>query len=114
MDEMERMGECFATDAEVSFGTGPQVGRAAVVQELTRRRDRYRPENQTPWHVITNVLIEDESDRQATVKSFFTFFVKPRVGPVALSSIGYYDDTFIHDGETWRIHRRRVMSAGER
>jgi 3-phenylpropionate/cinnamic acid dioxygenase small subunit len=114
MDELDRMGECFTEDAEVSFGTGLQVGRAAVVQELARRRDKYRPEQQVPWHVISNVLIEDQSERQATVKSFFTFFVKPATGPAAFSSIGYYDDTFVYDGAAWRISRRRVMSAGER
>jgi 3-phenylpropionate/cinnamic acid dioxygenase small subunit len=114
MDELDRMGECFADDAEVSFGTGVQVGRAAVVQELTRRRDRYRPENQIPWHVITNVLIEDQTEREAIVKSFFTFFVKPANGQATFSSIGYYDDTFAYDGGAWRISRRRVMTAGER
>ncbi len=77
--------------------TGWQYGRVAVVAELERRRAAYAL-GAFPWHVITNV--------------FWTFFVKKpdsRGGPA--QSIGYYDDRFVADGDTWRVNWRRVMDA---
>jgi hypothetical protein len=102
------MGEVFAQDAEVAFQESGnfKVGRDAIVQEMRRRREKYRPEGSTPWHVITNILIENETEHGADVKSFWTFFVKPRDGEPELKSVGYYDDKFILEGNAWRVHRR--------
>jgi hypothetical protein len=111
MDELAGIGECFTEDAEVVFGTGLQVGRDAVVAELTRRRAKYRPEGTMPWHVITNVFIRSETAQEAEVAAFYTFFTKPPDGPPAATSIGHYDDVFVEDGGVWRVRRRTMVPA---
>lgn len=114
-DEVDTMWQCYTTDVEVTFGdTGLKVGRDAVVAEMARRRSLYRPNGSLPWHVITNVYITAEADTQASVKSFWTFFVKDAEGQVTFKSIGYYDDDFEVEDGVWRIRRRRVLGAGER
>jgi hypothetical protein len=111
MDELDGIGECFTADAQVTFGTGLQEGRDDVVTELRRRRDKYRPEGSLPWHVITNIYIRRETATEADVVSFYTFFVKQPDGPPVLTSIGHYDDTFVEDGDAWRVKHRRVVGG---
>jgi hypothetical protein len=114
MDAVEQIGDCFTQDAEVLFrDTGLRVGRAAVTEEMVRRRQLYERDD-TPWHVISNVLITDETETEATVKSFYTFFSKPKGGAPVLRSIGWYDDVFANEGGRWRVRQRRVLSAGDR
>jgi hypothetical protein len=111
MDELDGIGECFTEDAEVEFGTGSQVGRSDVVTEMRRRREKYRPTDALPWHAITNVFIRNQTDEQAEVVSFFTFCIKSPGSPPVLTSIGHYDDLFVADGDSWRVKRRRVVTA---
>jgi 3-phenylpropionate/cinnamic acid dioxygenase small subunit len=111
MDELDGIGECFTDDAQVTFGTGLQVGRDDVVTELRRRRDKYRPVGSLPWHVISNIYIRNETAEQADVVSFYTFFVKEPNGPPVLKSIGHYDDKFVADGGAWRVKQRTVVGG---
>jgi hypothetical protein len=114
MDEAAQIGDCFTEDAEVLFrDTGLKLGRAAVTEEMVRRRQLYE-RDEAPWHVISNVLITDETDTGATVKSFYTFFIKPKGGAPVLRSIGWYDDVFATEGGRWQVRTRRVLSAGDR
>jgi 3-phenylpropionate/cinnamic acid dioxygenase small subunit len=114
MDQLDEMGKCFTADAQVEFGdVGLKVGRGAIVEEMRRRRDKYRPDNAVPWHVISNVFIEKQTGSEAIVKAFFTFFVKGSDGTEKFRSIGYYDDTFGPEDGTWRVRQRRVMRAGQ-
>jgi hypothetical protein len=108
MDELDGIGEVFTEDAEVTFGSGLMVGREQVVGEMRRRREKYRPDNSLPWHVITNVYIRRETPTEADVVSFWTFFIRPQGGKPELQSIGYYDDLFVDDGDAWRVKRRVV------
>jgi 3-phenylpropionate/cinnamic acid dioxygenase small subunit len=114
MDQLDEMGKCFTADAHVEFAdVGLKVGRSAVVEEMRRRRDLYRPDSAVPWHVISNIFIENQTETEATVKAFFTFFVKGSDGTAKFRSIGYYDDSFGPEDGTWRVRRRRIMRAGE-
>lgn len=114
-DEVDTMWQCYTIDVEVAFGdTGLKVGRDAVVEEMARRRSRYRPDGSLPWHVITNVYITAETDAAASVKSFWTFFVKDTGGTAEFRGIGYYEDEFAVEDGVWRIRRRRVLGAGQR
>jgi len=109
---MDGIGECFTADAEVDFeGKEMTTGREAVVAELTRRRSKYGPRGTMMWHLLTNVFIAEESDTEASVRTFFTALVSGDSGPPTLQSVGYYDDVFVLDGDTWRIRRRRVVRA---
>lgn len=110
-DELDLIGSCFTDDAEVEFGTGWKTGREAVVAELRRRRDVYRPTGAIPWHVISNVLVHEEHEATARVTSFYTFFVKRPGEAPAPQSIGHYDDLFAVEEGAWRIRRRSVVAA---
>src|ERR1700733_9266994 len=91
MNELDGIAECFTTDAEVTFrDAGLKVGREAVAAEMRRRREKY-DDGSIPWHVISNVYITDDTDTQATVRSWFTFFVVAADGTQKFSGVGWYD-----------------------
>lgn len=109
VDELDDIGSCFAVDAVVEFNPGNASGRAAVAEEMERRRAKYRPQRSIPWHVISNVLIENETETHADVTAFYTFFVKAPDEAPAPAAIGYYDDRFVREDGCWRIEARRVV-----
>jgi hypothetical protein len=80
------------------------------VRELGRRHQVFRTANRRPWIVISNVLIHDQDDRRATVISSYTSFKQDRGGSLE-ASVGYYEDSFVLDGDTWRIQRRSVRGG---
>ena len=107
------LATCFTRDCEVSFQGDLKVGRDAVIVELMRRRSAY-PDEQTPWHVVSNILIR-AADRESTVvASWFSFGVMACDKPPVLNSFGWYDDFFIVEDGEWRVHRRRVLKPWDR
>jgi hypothetical protein len=110
--DIEGIALVFTQDAEVEFGEGVGVkaGRPAIVEELRRRRATYEAREELPWHVITNVFVQEQGEREAVVKAFFTLVTSGPANGVAASSVGYYDDVFVDDGDAWRVRRRRVVS----
>jgi hypothetical protein len=112
MDQLDSIGDCFTEDAEVVFRSGLKVGRPALLEEFERMRQVFRADDVVPWHVISSVRILDETEAEATVTAFYTFFTKPVDGQFTPSVIGYYDDRFVNAGGTWRVERRRVVSGG--
>jgi hypothetical protein len=114
MNGLELIDECFTTDAEVEFrDTGLKVGREAVGSEMRRRHGLY-PDGTIPWHVISNVYITNPTDTEATVRSWWTFFVRDADGNQAFRGVGWYDDVFALEDGVWRIKRRRVMAPHDR
>jgi hypothetical protein len=110
LDRLEFLDACFARDAQVEFGdTGLKLGRAAVVAELRRRREKYRPTGQLPWHVISNIFVQFDNSISAQVSSWYSFGAMERGAPMALNKFGRYDDKFIFEDEAWRIAHRRVL-----
>lgn len=117
MDELDRIGECFTADAEVTFRTGLRVGRDAVVAELERIREPFRRDALLPWHTMTNVLVTARTDQAAEVTSFGTVFTQPLVGEGVRPTphrLAFYEDRFVLDDGVWRIARRTVASDGRR
>jgi 3-phenylpropionate/cinnamic acid dioxygenase small subunit len=111
-DLLDEIAECFTVDARVDFdGAAVMVGREAITVELRRRRQRYRETDSTPWHVITNTYITEETEATATARSFFMALRTATDGAPTVSAVGYYDDRFVDDGDAWRIKDRRVVSA---
>jgi hypothetical protein len=110
LDRLDFLDACFTRDAQVEFGdTGLMLGRAAVVAELRRRRAKYRPTGQLPWHVITNIFVQLEDATSAQVSSWYGFGTMQRGTQMGLNKFGRYDDKFIFEDEAWRIARRRVL-----
>jgi 3-phenylpropionate/cinnamic acid dioxygenase small subunit len=93
--------------------TDPIVGREAVATEMARRRQvsRYQDGSQ-PWHVITNVYIAEQNEREATVHTWWTFYVVSPDGKPDFVSIGYYEDVFSNNGDKWRIRLRAERLIG--
>ena len=94
-------------------GGDPVAGREAVIAEMTRRRSvpRYQ-DGSRPWHVLTNIYIAAQSERDATVHTWWMFFIVNPDGKSNLTSIGQYDDVFTSDGDSWRIQRRTETLVG--
>jgi 3-phenylpropionate/cinnamic acid dioxygenase small subunit len=114
MNELDGIAECFTTDAEVEFrDSGLKVGRDAVAAEMRRRREKYA-DGGIPWHVISNIFITDETDSEAKVRSWYTFFVQSAEGEQRFSGVGWYDDVFGLEDGVWRIKRRRVLLPHDR
>jgi hypothetical protein len=114
MNELEDIGECFTTDAEVTFiDSGLKVGREAVAAEMKRRHGKY-PEGTIPFHVITNVYITDVTEQQARVRSWYTFFIEGPDGDSAYSNCGWYDDVFAPEDGQWRVKRRHIRRLRDR
>jgi hypothetical protein len=110
--DFDLLGECFTADAEVEFSTGWQKGRAAVLEELARRRALYAS-GQIPWHVLSNIFVRDESPVSATVTCWFSFGVMEKESPATLNVFGWYDDKFVLEQSEWRVDRRRVLLPWE-
>jgi len=105
---LEGIGDCFAIDAQMTFvDASPIAGREALAAEMARRRHvpRYQ-DGSRPWHVLTNIYIAQQTEREATVYTSWMFFIVNPDGKANPISIGYYDDTFTSDGHTWLIQRR--------
>ena len=114
MNELDEIGECFSTDAEVEFrDSGLMVGRDAVATEMRRRREKYT-DGSIPWHVITNLYITDAEGDHKRARSWYTFFIQAADGPQRFASIGWYDDEFRHQDGAWRVHRRRILYPQDR
>jgi SnoaL-like domain len=114
MNELDGIGDCFTTDAEVKFrDSGLKVGRDAVAAEMQRRREKYS-DGSIPWHVISNVYITDVKGDEATVRSWYTFFVRSPGGEQHFTTVGWYDDVFALEDAVWRIKRRRVLLPHDR
>jgi 3-phenylpropionate/cinnamic acid dioxygenase small subunit len=64
--------------------------------------------------VISNVYITNLTETEATVRSWYTFFVQAGDGAQTFRSIGWYDDVFAPEDGHWRIKRRRVLSPQDR
>ena len=115
-DEIPLIAACYCKDVEVSFmDVGWVKGRDNVVTEMERRRSLYRPKNQFPWHIATNVLVRPSGPDTAIVASWYAFGCKQEGERLSqLTSFGWYDDIFKFEDGDWRILKRRVLLAGER
>jgi ketosteroid isomerase-like protein len=108
--EPERMAECFTSDAVMTMHIGktetmgPYVGHTEVMKHFT---DHHAVQTDQRRHLTTNVVIEDESDTEASVTSYLTLVVIDG-GASELRATGIYRDKFVLDGSRWRI-RERVL-----
>jgi hypothetical protein len=112
MPEFEQMPGCFTVDAVVDFSGTVIRGRDEVVANLKRLRQGFADQELAPWHVMSNLLIREETSTAIESTCFYTIFVKDRDGLAALRGIGYYEDRFATEDGRWRVERRRVMPGG--
>jgi hypothetical protein len=56
-------------------------------------------------HLVLNTLVTDWNDHEVNAISDVVLVVQGSSG-WKIQIVGRYEDTFHHDGDTWRIHRR--------
>jgi 3-phenylpropionate/cinnamic acid dioxygenase small subunit len=110
-NEIERLLDCFAKDAELSTTIDHVFGHEAIRERYERLRGAQAQRGELPRHVLTNVLIERDGDR-ARATSYYTLFIIES-GTARLKWIGRYLDQLVRDGSRWRLHRREILVDGE-
>ena len=108
--DLEQVADCLH-DAVVLSGTfpgggtiGPFEGKAAVLEYLGKgvanRTDVRR-------HLVSNVLLEEDAQANATVISYVTSLVVRDGTPVFVSA-GWCRDRVLFDSSKWRFAERRM------
>jgi len=106
--EPDRMARCFTAGAVMTLsigGTqtmGPYVGHAQVMKHFT---DHHLIQTDQRRHVISNVVVDSESDTEATVFSNLTLVVVDQ-GTTQVRATGIYRDRFVLDDGAWKIAER--------
>ena len=113
-DDIDGMAGCFAEDALLKSGTGATTaaGRAAIRKFFDERREVRRRARQQTRHVISNVLIENETRDTADVLCYLILAVTEVGGGTSLKA-GWYRDKMVRDGMTWRFKERAINVDAE-
>jgi 3-phenylpropionate/cinnamic acid dioxygenase small subunit len=98
----------FAEDAVWDFPNGPRHGRADILAGATERRaDKVTGPGSATRHVLTTVSVQVLNDDEATSDSYFLFYQNTTTAPT-LFNMGHYHDTFVRQGNVWRLARRDI------
>jgi len=106
--ETERYALVFAEDAELVAGPTTLSGRAAIVEMMSGRIAFRRGESQQTRHVITNILVEEETESTARVRAYFSLPVTTGGSSLAVERTGWYLSDFARTGDGWRIVRHEM------
>jgi 3-phenylpropionate/cinnamic acid dioxygenase small subunit len=100
--------EQFTEDAVWAFPTAPRHGRADIRAGAEARRvEGTTGPGTATRHLITTVAVQvDQADR-ATADSYFVFLQNTTTSPT-IFNMGAYHDTFVHQGNAWRLARREI------
>lgn len=92
----------FALTIDGVGPVGPFEGRAAIRKlyedSLASQTDQRR-------HVVTNIFFEDDTDDSVTAVSYLVL-ISIKHGALNVISSGVYRDSFVRDGDQWRIAER--------
>lgn len=108
-DDIDGMASCFAEDAVLRGGAGQvtATGRSAIREFFDGRREVRRQSRQQTRHVISNVLIENETPDSADVLCYLVLAVTEDGGSCSLKG-GWYRDRMVREGATWRFKERTI------
>ena len=104
------MEACFTSDATMTLHIGdaetmgPYVGRAEVMKHFT---DHHEIQTDQRRHVVTNLIVSDETADSANTTSCLTLLVVED-GVSRVQATGVYRDAFVLEVDRWRI-RERVL-----
>lgn len=111
--DLDRMGEMkalFTEDAvmtmQIADGDliGPFEGGDAIVSMMT---DAHDGQDDVRRHVISNLVLEDLTDRSARAVSYLTL-LSIADGKVSLLSTGRYEDELVNDNGQWLFSKRHI------
>ena len=80
-------------------------GREAVMDGYRRSYAGFAAEGARPWHLITNVLVDDHDGETVSVRSFNLFLSSTPRGVSVFGMSRYHDRMVKVDGQ-WRIKSR--------
>jgi len=106
---LEELAETFCADGVLEIrGMQPLRGRPEIVEFLggvTGKVAVSADIKPIVRHHVANVLFTNVSRDHAQVSCYFTV-----VTHIGLDHIGRYRDSFVPDGDTWRIAHRKVST----
>jgi hypothetical protein len=106
---LDELAATFCEDGVLEIrGSQPLRGRSEIVAFLGGvTRDIAVGADVKPIvrHNVANVLFADVSPEEAHVSCYFTVFTH-----IGLDHFGRYRDTFVPDGDGWRIKHRKVST----
>ena len=108
---IEYIRECYTPDAVFTV-TGSRVveGRDAILAGIESTWEKTPPS--IGKHLVTNILVERETDTEAEVVSYKNVVRVVEGKPVVVST-GWYRDHFVNDGGTWRIKARTLTNDAQ-
>jgi 3-phenylpropionate/cinnamic acid dioxygenase small subunit len=106
--ELDDYIDQFTEDAVWAFPAAPRRGRADIrAGAEARRAEGITGPGTATRHLITTVAVRlDEADR-AVADSYFAFLQNTTTSPT-IFNMGAYHDTFVHQGDVWRLARREI------
>jgi hypothetical protein len=110
---IEYIEQCYTADARftVTGDKGRVVeGRDAILEGIQGTWSRTEPS--VGHHLITNVLVERETDNDADVVSYKTVVRVVDGKPLVVSS-GWYRDHLVLENGTWKIDDRTLTNDAQ-
>lgn len=109
-----RAAECaalFAPDASLTFGPGaPQPGTIHGPAIATAMAARQAQVAVTSRHILSNIIVEDEGEGRATMRSLLTLFRTDTDDrrPI-VKSVADIEDAVVKMGGEWKIAARTIQ-----
>lgn len=110
-NDMTSMAGTFTDDAVMSLRIGdgdligPFDGKEAIMKLMT---DSLASQNDQRRHLVSNLVIDKETDDAATVVSYLTL-ISIADGKANLLSTAVYEDELTRDGGEWRFTKRHIQ-----
>ena len=105
-NDMDAFADCFTEDGVIKRAGGDVVGREEIRRIFAERRNGYDERGEQPRHIVTNILIDQRSETEATVTSYLMLTVTASGTEIRVS--GRYVDEMVLDGDRWRFASRET------
>lgn len=106
------LADCFCEDAtmggitreqhEQGYSLNPKIGRQEIMDAYLKGWSEKKFRRR---HVLTNVLVLEESEREARVSSYISLYLFDNQ-KVSLNFVGHYLDRVVSEKGRWRIRER--------
>src|SRR5581483_6704913 len=112
-DDFQLFGSCFNENASFSTASQPCIeGREAICDYFRARRQARRERGEQSRHLITNVVVLDETEASALAVAYVTGLVAA-VDHTVSFHFGWYRDRFVYDdGRGWLIAEHFIHADG--
>ncbi|QUT06820.1 nuclear transport factor 2 family protein [Sphingobium phenoxybenzoativorans] len=106
----EKCAELFTKDGALTFGPGaPSPGTISGADIAISMSRRQAQSAVTSRHVLSNILIEDDGDGKATMRSLLTLFrTESNDMRSEVKSVADIEDIVAYNGTGWKIEHRTI------